>query len=647
MRTDYLRYDAASLQEYLRLKLTEAGVYDGQLYPGSDTKLLMDLFAWTFDVLTYMLNNTAANSLFADTEVYENMNRLVKLLSYNPRGYLTAYSQFNLQTNPELELNNKTRLADTCTIPKFTTIDTGKTDKYGNAIKYVFTEDYTFNTYSALTNNSTKISSTVVTPTNWPLLYNGEFRKYNLVFTSIGIPYEVFTLGGLTPDSYDNPTYIDHYNFHVYVEYLEPEKGTRVITEYTQVDNLILDAAFDDTAFELRLNENKEYTIKFGDDIHGKKLKEGSKIHVIYLRSNGEDGKIEANELNVNSMTLNIEGFANSTELLDICFNSLDNFRANYASIFMNQGLFVQECNKLILTNINASTDPQPYEDLNSIKENAPVSFRTGNRLITEYDYKTYIKNKYGSTVKDIWVCNNITYTTIFYEWLKKYGHLNIDIRKYYYRYADACDFNNIYLWMKSTKNENITDVELNKIVNDCNRIKSATAEIVPLNTVNTYFIPYVDHPDYPFDIMETQLTNGWKPPIRLRVKKKANTFINNEQIKLQINKLITEYFSLKNQKLGSVIDISNLYKQILDLGCVESIQTVHKPERDSNNEFVTDGLSFACFSPTPINGKDFEIFKYSKKLLPFQFGLLFTDSLLDLIEIENDAAVSIYNTGL
>ena len=392
MRTDYLRYDAASLQEYLRLKLTEAGVYDGQLYPGSDTKLLMDLFAWTFEVLTYMLNNTAANSLFADTEVYENMNRLVKLLSYNPRGYLTAYSQFNIQTNPELALTTKTRLADTCTIPKFTSIDTGKTDKYGNAIKYVFTEDYTFNTYSSLANNSSKISSTVVTPQQWPLLYNGEFKKYGLVFTSTGTPNEVYTLAGLTPDIVDNPVYIDHNNFHVYVEYLDSKDGTRKVDEYNQVDNLILDAAFDDKSFELRLNENKEYTIKFGDDVHGTKLKEGSKIHVVYLRSNGEDGKIDANELTVNGITLNIEGFSNSIEFLDICFNGFDNFRANYASIFMNQGLFVQECNKLILSNINASTEPQTYEDVTSIRENAPVAFRTGNRLITEYDYKTYIK---------------------------------------------------------------------------------------------------------------------------------------------------------------------------------------------------------------------------------------------------------------
>ena len=37
-------------------------------------------------------------------------------------------------------------------------------------------------------------TSQVITPKNWPILYNGEFKKYFTVFTSTGIPYEVFTL---------------------------------------------------------------------------------------------------------------------------------------------------------------------------------------------------------------------------------------------------------------------------------------------------------------------------------------------------------------------------------------------------------------------------------------------------------------------
>lgn len=99
---DYLRWDAQSIQELLRRKLLESGILTDQVYPSSDVKILMDLFAWVFDVLTYMLNNAAADVLFSDTTLYENINRLVKLLSYSPKGYLTASALCQLGINSQI-----------------------------------------------------------------------------------------------------------------------------------------------------------------------------------------------------------------------------------------------------------------------------------------------------------------------------------------------------------------------------------------------------------------------------------------------------------------------------------------------------------------------------------------------------------------
>jgi hypothetical protein len=89
------------------------------------------------------------------------------------------------------------------------------------------------------------------------------------------------------------------------------------------------------------------------------------------------------------------------------------------------------------------------YETVDSIRELAPSSFRIGGRLVTESDYKTFILSNFGNRIHDVYVCNNTTYITLFYQWLYNYGKLNVDIRKYTYRFADTCDFNNIYLWMK------------------------------------------------------------------------------------------------------------------------------------------------------------------------------------------------------
>ena len=56
MNTDLLKYDAADIRELIRRKLLESGVLTDQIYPGSDTSILIDIFSWMFNVLTYMLN---------------------------------------------------------------------------------------------------------------------------------------------------------------------------------------------------------------------------------------------------------------------------------------------------------------------------------------------------------------------------------------------------------------------------------------------------------------------------------------------------------------------------------------------------------------------------------------------------------------
>jgi len=633
MNYDYLRWDAQSIQELLRRKLLESGILTDQLYPASDIKILMDLFAWTFDVLTYILNNSAADVLFSDTAIYENMNRLVKLLSYSPKGYLTCSSEFLISTNT----NQSTTIdEDICTIPKFASINTGKIDKYGNEIKFSFVKDFTFNIYNGV----------VVIPKAWPVLYNGQFKKYSSVFTSDGTPYEIFTMAGLNPNNENNPIYIDHNNFHVYIETISETTGETSYKEWTRVNNLVLDATYNSEMYELRLDENKNYTIKFGDNIHGKQLNMGNNIHIIYLQSNGEEGKIDTNEISKNTLSLDIDGFTSTTELMDICFGGFENFKRNYSTLFVLNGLFIQTCNKLVLTNINESTLPQGYEDVDSIRENAPSIFRLGNRLVTENDYKSYILNNYKDRVHDIYVCNNTTYTSLFFQWLSKYNKLNIDIRKYYYRFADACDFNNIYLWIKPTYDGQVSDSDLNLIVDDCNKIKSATAELVPCSAIETYFIPYVEHPNYSINLTEMNLTADWNPPIKIILTKKSNAFINNEQLKILINNIFINYFSLENQKLGNIVNISEIHKQIIETGYIEAVQTKYIPENDPNDVWIEDGLSFACYSPTIVNGLDFEVFKFSKKLQPFQFAKLYSNSLLKLIEIKNENTYNIINTG-
>lgn len=69
-------------------------------------------------------------------------------------------------------------------------------------------------------------------------------------------------MDGLNPET-QIPTFIDHNNFHIYIEHIDESTGEISYTEWKQVNNLVLDCTYNDQAYELRLDENKNYTIKF------------------------------------------------------------------------------------------------------------------------------------------------------------------------------------------------------------------------------------------------------------------------------------------------------------------------------------------------------------------------------------------------
>lgn len=630
---DYLKYDAQSLQQLLRRKLLQGGVYTDQMYPGSDTKIILDLFAWTFDVLTYILNNNAADSLFADTQVYENMNRLVKLLSYNPDGFHSANCAFRLSLLSNVIKNGSNILPDICTIPKFTSIDLGKTDSNGNQIKYSFIEDYTFSV------NNTSI----VSPEFWPVLYNGQFKKYDTVFTAAGALYQTFILSNLNPK---NNIYVDHDNFHIYIETINEQTGETSFKEWHRVQNLVLDSTYNSTDYEIRLNENKIYVLSFGDDIHGKKLNYGDKIHIIYLQSNVEDGKIQNGEVEVKSMDLKIQGFTNTVLLYNMCYGGLNKFKQKYKGIFVQNNVVKEICSKFQLNNLTQSSEPRATENIQSIRQNAPGMFRMGNRLVTIDDYKNYIIAKFSYLVRDVWVCNNTTYITTFYQWLSKYNALNINIRKYNYLYSDTCDFNNIYLWLKSNTKNNLTSDDFNSIIKTCNKIKTATVEVVPVNAIIKYFTPFIQHKDYPIEYDEILFEN-WNPNIEIRITKKPGTYFSNTQIIEDVTNKILNYFSIANQQIGNTVNIDGLYADVMKLGYIESIKTVNIPSEDPKNEYWVDGLSFASFSLDIIQGADFNTITFTDQLQPFQFAALYNENKIkSLIKIENKDTLSLTNTG-
>ena len=89
----YTSFDATSLRDFIINRLTEQGTFTDQIYRGSNMSSFIDVIAYSFHTLLFYLNRTSTESMFTETTIYENINRIVKMLNYNPNRIPDQQSQ--------------------------------------------------------------------------------------------------------------------------------------------------------------------------------------------------------------------------------------------------------------------------------------------------------------------------------------------------------------------------------------------------------------------------------------------------------------------------------------------------------------------------------------------------------------------------
>lgn len=597
-KLNYLRYDADSVKNYLIEKLTEDDTFKDQIFEGSNLSILISVFAWCFDSLTHELNHAASESMFENTQLFENIIKLIKVTGYNPLGFETSQVAVTL-SGGDLSTNNL------YTIPKFTTYTTDKTDTNGDVVKYTFVDDYNF--YTDLSGNISSEFS--------PILYNGEWILHDKIFRTAGIPNETFTLD--IDLSSDDKSFLSHSNIEVYV--LDTEENT--VEQYQSTTHLFDNSAID-KVFELRLNANKQYELIFGDNIHGATISEGASLYVIYLNSNGKEGEIGSNDINTET-TLNES---------NIVVDGLEyTFIKN--NILKKEGESFSYLEDITINNTEASTTVRDIETVEDIKENAPNWTRTGNRLITDSDFRQHILANYTS-IHDCIVYNNFEYMSTFYQWLMDNNAFNSDIRFRGYKFADACDFNNIYFWLKSNSNDINTTLTIKRVIErDLNNLKPTTSELIPIDSINTYFSPYISG-SYSIGTFDSNNENT------IYLLKDNNTLVSSNRIKANAVKIIQDFFILANNNLGQNVEINELYTSLMSIDGVKKIRTRYLSNGASDSEATFfDGLSFAVWTSDIVNGNDLQTIHGNIKLLDFQFPVLFNNnSIANKIIVSSDS---------
>jgi hypothetical protein len=582
----YAAFDALSLKSLIVNRLNANNVLTDQNFEGSNLSSIIDIIAYSYHVLLFYLNRTSAESTFTTAELYENINKIVKLIGYKPIGAQTAVLPFQATAS-------STFVPGTYTIPRYSYISV-------NGTRYSFNKDVTFTKTISNSQELTDLESNA-------LLYQGSYTEYP-IYTAVGAPFEVLTMAVVTPNA--GNVIIDHFTIDVYVRNNTATTPTWV--KWSPVQSLFLETPTS-TSYEIRLNENGRYEIKFGNNINGQQLNPGDQVAVYYIKSDGANGETGVNTINGNTL------FLFNTAQFSVIQN--DTTPANLQLITASQ------TSNISFSNNNPSTKFTDIENADSIRNNASNTFQSQYRLITVNDYKTFLDTNYKNILASTQVVNNWNYIQ---------GHL-----KYYFdlgvtspnsesrvlfnqvKFADSTNFNNVYIYAVpnlekttslTTRVNYLNSAQKQLILNDLQATSLTTTEIIINDPVYLQIDLGVQIPNQP-------LTPSIATTTSLVITRSATSKKSATTIAQLVAGVFINYFATTQDNLGLLLSINDLTNQIYVLGDILQIQTTVQSQVD-NTSYTVPGISLLAFNPVyPYN--DISIIGQDTQLPYFKFPYL------------------------
>lgn len=625
--SDFLRFSAYSLKDMITRKLSENSKFTDQIYEGSNLAILIDLVCYMYQCLVYCLNNAAAESMFSDTQYFENINRLVGLLGIPVRGCVPA------------SITAKIESVNDSALYWYSQIDTGMIDSQGKKIYYSVAPD------KDNANDPTIDLNAGIGSKNIVRLVNGKYKRYSSVFTASGTKNETFVLNlasDVEDQKYVANDYIDVwvYSDSKFIRWKYDRYGIFLksnISEDSPTSNSSIYGYNPDydNYFTIKLNEKKQYEIRFGDGVNGAMLPQNATIVIFYLDTNGYDGSIDF--LDADAIDLSNVKFEHSPQSLGISLELYNRiFNSDLSESEINNNSHSHDCELYVTMPTTVASKFIPEQDVAEIRENAPRMFKTGNRLITKTDYEYFFKSSSGQitgieNIVDVKCMNNTEYVASLYKWLYLQGLNNLSShngRHYFdqafwdrtnFKVIDPADTNNIYLWIKSS-NDNFDFENIPKEWgNTIKPIKTLTSELEVVKAVDVYF-DICANPS-----REDAIENIDENYIEVTID--DDILYVNTTVKEAIANIILKYFDINTMKLGQNVDFGSITQQIYDINGVKSVKTIC---RKADAVYRTyDGLSFASWSPVLENDNsnsrfvDYNVSNSGRQLEEFQFPCL------------------------
>lgn len=526
--TDYLRYNVGSIEELIRDQLREE--FPDVDERSSSSRIVSQTVASVASLLIYQLNRNVANSNFTKTQSLNSIIEMVNQIGYNPKGWQSGSTFVDISVNNTLPVGEYI-------IPRYSFIET-------DAGRFSTSEDV----YISYDGVETLVAEDI-------LVYKGSWNQ-TTEYISDGSSNQIIKLIGSNS--------IDHNNIHVYV------KESGVWGEYKRVDSLFTSQS-SDKHFEARLGQNGSYTIEFGDDINGCIPELDSDIVIFYI-SLGQD--------------TTLTGF--------------DGVLAKYSSVILDQ--FLIDNNDFVkgdyltrvkefftITNNSNVIQSSPPESVSEIKRNAPLAFKSQNRLVTKEDYEGFVVSNFSRFVSGVKVLNNDEYLDQYIKYYYDLGLENpeLESRALYaqVKFANSCNANNVYLFLIPSSGNYLTESQKKLILGKMEDIKTLTSEIIPIDPI------YIN-----FSIATTGVNTISRSDIDdsyIQVTRNGISNRSSEDIRREVNDIILNYFSERSSTFDNTIDTREITSSILSIQGVGEVRTFNGDVSDSGVQFYQYNASY------------------------------------------------------
>lgn len=319
--------DFLSIKENLKAYLRNQSEFQDFDFEGSGMSVLLDILAYNTHYMGYYVN-MVGNEMFLDTaQIRQSVISHAKMINYFPTSKRASETRVNILVTPSI---NEDQSATILTMNKYTKFLGRDID----GINYQFVLNDTYSTSKS----------------------SGSFSFANVSLKQGEVVTRQFVMNSTnTKRRFDIPSAnIDTDTLSVVIQ---ESPGNTFSTTYAQYKN-ILDVTSNTAVYFVEENESEEYSIYFGDNVIGKRPKDGNIITITYLDVMG-------------SLTNKVNSFA-------IVESAGDLYNDNVA-----------------VTSLAASYSGAEKELIDDVRYRAPYNYSTQNRAVTISDYETLILKDY------------------------------------------------------------------------------------------------------------------------------------------------------------------------------------------------------------------------------------------------------------